>query len=395
MSSFRRTARGEKRASRGGSRGSFRNRYTVPKDRAGSPVILIPGEYPDPRPEKREPDGRPPVSPYHLCKEHRKKVSDKQYPITDICSAGWDENNPLPCVYCHQKQLGDISVDGGPNKKPRILYSFNLVHLDWYHLAPVVDRRTNQVLMNPNDNKPYMTKVLCEDSGCQHCRDNREKVFGAKKYMQLGMNHFENLRSIDADIGEVCLGCREGTVTTASFECPSCGHVIIDCVTNKYTESEIDTFSSEPLTCSACRHTDYAVETLECSECQDPARTGLFDVVLWLRRQGESTASALSINHPSPKSLGWEFRDMYKLPDGTDLVTHYEENEDGIHTPVWSKLVSALMSPYDFDSMVGIGKGRSAVDQAKKLQIANPFAGGGADPQPYGNDGSRGPSFRQ
>ena len=389
--SFRQTARSEKRPSRGGSRGSFRNRYTVPKDRAGSPVILVPGEYPDPRPERRGPDGRPPVNPYHLCKEHRKKVADKKYPITDVCSSGFDENNPLPCTYCHQKQTGDTSVDGGPGKKARTLYGFNLLHLAWYHLAPVVDRRTKQVMLNPNTNEPYMTKVLCEGAGCEHCRDNREKVYGAKKYIQVGMNHFENLRSIDADIGEVCLECREGTVTTASFECTSCGHVIIDCVANKYTESEVDTFASEPMTCPSCRHTDYAEETLSCSDCQDPKRTGLFDVVLWLRRQGEATASALSVNHPSPKELGWCFRDDYELPNGEDLVLHYVEHEDGSVKPEWNKLVAGMVAPYDFDSMVGIGKGRSVADQAKRMQIANPFAGGSADPQAYDS----GPTFRQ
>lgn len=381
MSSFRRSVGREKRPGRRGSRGGFRNRYIAPKDNIGSPVVFLPGEYPDPRPDQQV-GGRPPANPYFLSRDHRKGIKGGQSAIIDLCSAGWDPAQPQPCVWCHEKQAGDKNIDNG--RDARQVFTLNLVHLVPYHLAPAVDRQSGQVRLNPKTNEPYMNKVMCEGKGCQHCREGHDLMFGAKKYLSVGRNHLENLRTIDADIGRMCSNCHEGTVSTASFECEECGHVIIDCVNNAYTDKEIDGFASEVLTCPNCRHSSLAIETTLCSECQDPERTTLFDVVLWLRRTGEKTDSALSLNHPSPREFGWCYRSDFLINDDPDrpLISGFEEKEGGVVVPIWDDEVSKMTNPYDFTEMFGVGKPRTPEDQAKRLQVQNPYAG--APTQAYG-----------
>ena len=87
--SFRRSVGREKRPGRRGSRGGFRNRYIVPKDNIGSPVMFLMGEYPDPRPGQQV-GGRPTSNSYFLSKDHRKGIKGGQSAIIDLCSAGWD-----------------------------------------------------------------------------------------------------------------------------------------------------------------------------------------------------------------------------------------------------------------------------------------------------------------
>jgi len=385
--SFRRHAGREKRPDRKGGRGSFRNQYRVPKGDVGSPIFFIAGEYPDPRPEERDALGRPTKKPYYISREHRKMVKGQKWPVTELCAAGWDPANLKPCVPCHERRQGDTSIDGkGGN--PRSLFTLNMVHLVPYHLVPQVDGTTRQPRINPATNQPYLAKTACEGRGCQHCRDGADLLFGAKKYLQVGTNHLANLKQIDSDISGACLNCREGEVKTASFECPDCGHLIINCQDNDFSEDEIDQFAMEQLTCPKCRNTNILVETLECTHCQDPRRTTLFDVVLWLRRTGESTDSMLSIKHPSPKHFGWCWLDDFLVNDdpARPLVQPWpwKETEDGILVPEFEAEVAKMAKPYDFDDMPSVGKPRDPQGQAERLQIPNPFGAGQAPARDYG-----------
>lgn len=388
---FRRHAGREKRPGRKGSRGSFRNKFTVPKGEDGTPVVFVPGEYPDPRPDERSFDGRPVNKSYYIFKEHRKKVKGQNWPITDTCAAGWNPSQPKPCVYCHERKQGDLSIDGRAGVA-RTMYALNLTHLVPYHLVPQVDKRTNEVRINPNTGEPYLGKTACEGRGCPHCRENYQLLFGAKKYLQVGPNHLQDLKQIAADISSSCSNCREGEVKTASFECPDCGYIIVDCLSNDFGEDEIDQFAMDQLTCPSCRKTNVAIETLECTHCQDPRRTTLFDVVLWLRRTGESTDSHLSLKHPSPRHFGWCWLDEFFVNEDEDrpLITGWSETDEGVLVPEWDEDIEKMTKPYDFDEMIAVGKPKSTAAQAERLGINDPYAANAG--QPPARDYGKGPN---
>jgi len=374
--SFRRSAGGERSRRGRGSRGTWRNRWRPPQAEVGTPAVLIPGEYPDPRPDKQE-HGRAPVRQYFLRSEHRKVLQKGKSIMTGTCSAGWDPNDACDCVWCYEKENGDSTIDNG--KDPRLVFSMNLVHLVWFHLVPDVDRKTKRPRINEKTGKPYMVKTECQGRGCPHCKNDEELTFGAKKYMDVGLGHLGNLRDFDATVGRLCLRCREGTISTASFECPECGEVIVDCLSHQYTDRELDQFATEQLTCPnpQCRTTGMAVETIECSHCKDPLRTTLFDVVFWMCRKGEGTDSKISLAHDDPRHPGWCFLDEFDIPcdPPAPLITGWEDDETGLGLkPVWDEDVRKLTRPFDFAEMMDVGKPLSLDGQAKRLQVQNPFA---------------------
>ncbi len=89
----------------------------------------------------------------------------------------------------------------------------------------------------------------------------------------------------------------------------------------------------------AAKKNVYPVEVIECDNCDAGARATLYDVVVFLKKSGEGTNSAVSMKTKS--GGGWVWLTDFELPDGEKLVTDYETKE--------------MMTPYDFAKVPKIG----------------------------------------
>lgn len=197
----------------------------------------------------------------------------------------------------------------------RLLHAFNGIHLAWYHLVPVFDDNGKPVLYQKGDRKGEQVhrKEECEGRRCGMCKDKLEKVFGKKVHWSLGGGHLGDLAGVISEIEKDCLSCGgQGSLEIISYECSKCGHGFIDMENTDMADEQIFHASGQIQKCSECGTKDYMLEQPECSECQDPMKTSIFDVDLEIKRQGEGTNSTIQVPRWTTTELPEELQEMAK-----------------------------------------------------------------------------------
>ena len=348
------------------------------------PIVLIRGEYPDlyARDENGNPIIPPPVIEGLRFRAHTFNVNvpgkngQKGYSqFRDItCSAGPEAHNPQPCVGCRQNDQG---VEG----KPRDQWAFEIAHLNWYHLSPLV--KDGQVQTKRGSNEPVLVKNLCdrqqkynqvlarahqanprdwkEPYDCEGCKGQHPWAFGDHRIIQVGKNHLVNLLDVNDKVGQKCGTC--GTVILRiAFDCgnQNCDNEILDVASSGWTNAQLDQFSKMPCQCMKCGYQGLPVPVYSCGynenfqkvaeECQNPVQQSIWDSVLWVQREGESTDSKLVITRIDPIAT-------FATPDGR---------------PLWDHLKEIVKEQFDLAEMY---KPDSLDEQTKRLCLqANPFA---------------------
>lgn len=291
-----------------------------------------------------------------------------------VCSCGPDPHAPQPCVGCYQNDHGQKEA------KPRDNWAFNMAHLAWYHLIPYV--KDGQVQMKKDNSGPVMIKEECKSykmenvylgravqSGrvsqdiakrykqCEGCKQQAQFVWGEHRVLQLGFKHLKNLFEIDDMVGKKCLSCGTGILRVA-FDCEKCDTELLDLSQVQWTNDQIEQYSRTPTQCQ-CGHVGMPKSAYECGfddnynkiaqPCQDSRKTTIFDCVVWLQREGESTDSEVVVKRV-------ELLHQYKTPDNRALSE-------------WLKEI--VKEPFNLAEMY---KPDSVEDQAETIRVENPYA---------------------
>lgn len=371
------------------------------KIEAAEPVVIIPGDYEDiyavdangvrivPPPKQEGLHIR--LHGFKLWMKPRNPNERGFETFRDLyCSAGPEPHAPQPCVGCYQVDHGDKNARSKDN------WVFNIAHLMWYHLIPYV--KDNQVQMKKDGSGPIMIKVECTSykmesvylgravqarrapvdvarryKPCDACQQQAQWAWGEHRSLQLGFKHLKNIFAIDDAVGKKCVNCETGILRIA-FDCEKCNSELLDLAQVTWTNDQIETYTKTPQQCN-CGHIGLPVSAYECGfddnykrvaePCNNPQRTTIFDCVLWLQREGESTESEVVvkrvelIKHFHPRT-----------PDQRALEEHLKE---------------IVKQPFD---LVEMYKPDDVDDQAKSIQVDNPYA---IQQQQYSGYGQPGP----
>lgn len=416
MSTFRRNTKSEQKKGGGkGLRGNWREQFRIPKNQP-TPFVLIRGEYTDPNPDMASAEidpatGQqiPSVLAYYKWLKHRLKGinphTGKQKFIDEPCSRGWDKHQPKPCAGCAAMDAGDKRITLGES------YSMGLVHLKVYHRHPLFDPKKGPIMKNDKSG-PVMVDSECMEKQCNFCRllagqapvlqqnefwpnydrTTIQNIFGSRRYLELGSGHLGDIGSWDSQIGSKCGGTAwvkdqqgqyvrdaqgnaipKGRCNTFlnvdSYNCPTCGNVLIDADADPRSLQELEELASQKYPCHHCQRPVFMKEVNSCDSCGAAVVNGIFDMVLWGTRQGEDTQSHLV------------------LPQFDNI----EEFEQSLHPQVRAlfqgktlrQRIEELAKPYEFSELY---KPKSLEEQAKRLEIqaANPYgnnqAGGWSPP---------------
>lgn len=195
----------------------------------------------------------------------------------------------------------------------RLLHAFNLLHLDWYHLVPVLDKNGKPRLYEKGDRtgEQILEKVPCEGRRCKMCRDDVEKVFGKKCHWSIGSGHLGDLGGHITEIEKNCAFCGDGMIEVVAWECSECASVIIDMNRTDLSDEEIAEVVNNPYECK-CGNKDLLLRQMECDKCQDPTPLSIFDVDMDIKRQGEGTNSTIQIPRFTKTDISEELEDMAK-----------------------------------------------------------------------------------
>lgn len=303
-----------------------------------------------------------------------------------VCSAGPEPHAPQPCIGCYQ-------VDhGAKDSKPRDQWAFNIAHLAWYHLHPLM--KDGQIQYKKNSSEPVMVKDQCrahsteniilgraaasgargfrQPKPCEGCTAQHPFVFGDHRVLQVGFKHLKNILQLDEDLGKRCANCGTFLIRVA-FDCTACGNELLNVAQTGWTNAQYDTYSKTPQQCMRCQRQELPKSVFECgfderyarvgTGCPDnvePRKTSVFDSVLWVQREGENTESEIAVKK-------YELISQFKTPDGRPLS---DVLKDLVRAPF---NLAEMYSPDSLD------------EQAETLRIQNPYAAPAAQQyQPYG-----------
>lgn len=262
----------------------FRNRWAPPKG-VTTKIRLLPGNYLNFEGDETE---------YYQYVEHfvarsnRGFVCSKQYQIVEgsLATVGGK------CLGCRERDEGAEDISW------RLMSAFNVLHLDWYHYVPAVDRngRPIKFTRGPREGQQAMDEVPCEGRRCPHCKEGHEKFFGRHVYWSIGSGHMNDLAGIVTEIEKDCVNCGgRGSIEVASYECEECGHIFIDMNETDLKMSEVASYVSYKRECPKCEHKAFPMRQYECRKCKDPIPTSIFDCELEIKRQGEQTNSSVQV----------------------------------------------------------------------------------------------------
>jgi hypothetical protein len=226
-------------------------------------------------------------------------------------------------------------------------------------------------------------------------------VFGKKGYLEMGRNHCQDIYALEAQVTDYCSACQEGTIHRTAFTCLSCGEAMLDLTAAKLSEDDEESIWRKGMKCPSCDGYEVPNEVIGCDECDTPLRTGISDVVWFLRRTGSQTNSAVS-SFKKGQTASWAWLSDFDMSDGDGefVLEDYDvEEKDGVFTkvPTYHKELQSMLDPFDFNQVAGIG-----VTRMKNAWIADflgrpvpeDFDDGDSPTQSSSNSSGRAPSRR-
>lgn len=369
----RRTRAASKRGG-SGNRGSFySDEIYIPKKAGkspGHPTVILKAAYPVPISDNGQ---RDPDSSFYIYKSVRAKVSGKKGDEyrNDCVGGRWpkpsdDYPDDDPRVYDpttgkvgtfwdHISNQGDKRIGWSMSR------AFNVIDLREHHEVPK-EKDGKELLYTKGDNagKPIMALYPCEGKGCKYCDENLAIIDGRRGFTSVGAGHFLNLGSIEEDIEDNCRSCQEGTVVRVALTCPETGEILVDLEDEEIKDEQIEHWLENGMFSSGANRKVFPDELVECDSCDSGARAEIHDVVLFLRKTGENTNSAISIK--SKSGPGWIWLKDFEMSDGEPLVKNWtivEDEETGTFTNEYEwhdDLVERKwIEPFDFNRIRRVG----------------------------------------
>lgn len=322
------------RSKRSGGGGGYSDLWKPPKEGEGevTPIVLFKGDY-----TMELQFGKNTIEmkrPFFTSFEHF--FNTKKTGIA--CSAGlsWEKLDDgvygitvghKPCVACHHLDEG---IKGMSRRK---MQTFNAILLEWFHM--VDSERTSK------QGKAFKNPISCTGKKCPHCKAGIEKTFGRRVFWGMGKNHSDTLKAFQRETLNRTCQC-SGKIKPVAFTCRKCGAILRDLEEDPPARGELTEYRSREFRCPECKTEAKPKEEIECSKCKDPKKLTMWDVVIEPIRVGENTASTLQISN-------W-----------------------GLLEPKLRKSIEDRMKPFDFTKVM-THKILSTAEQAKKLDLANPF----------------------
>lgn len=296
------TRRSESSGGGGGYALSIRwNGRWKPPQNTTTKFRLLPGNYLGLEGEENE---YYPYVEHFAARSNRSCLCSKQYQIVDgeLTTVGGK------CLACQERDNGAEDVSW------RLMHAFNGIHLAWYHLEPVTDDKGAAVVYKKGDRQgeQVMRKVACEGRRCKYCKEGLEKVFGKKVHWSIGSGHLQDLAGFVTEIEKDCANCGEGRLEDVAYECPDCGHPLLDIATCDLDDKGIASYVARKQECPECQKRGYPLKQTECSNCQDPEPLSIFDCELEIKRQGEGTNSTIQIPRWKAIEMDKEMEEMAK-----------------------------------------------------------------------------------
>lgn len=358
---FRHSVRGERKRASKGWRGNYRDQLRIPKDEP-TPVLLMRGEYEDMRADEvKNNGGAPPIKNYYPFVTHPIKFAD----------SGKGSFRELPCsgdqcVPCWSKDGGDKRIT------TRTKFAMNVLHLAVY--AKEQAKKDGKPIFYDKDGDkhrkgdPIMDwvevkgrqdlKAISENA--QALVKEGEVALFRRKYIEVGSNHLDHLMIIDEEAAKRCF-CG-GRLAPSKYYCAKCDDLLCDIEQTNMTPGEINDYGAQRQRCRSCGTSDFARVVSICDSCEEPTPLSAFDVVAWIRRHGEDTASAIVVTEIVPLT-------EYVGIDGQGLVKDWNVDAAGV-TPVWADHVKDSMVQFDFAQVFAPP---DAAYAAQTLKIDNPF----------------------
>lgn len=343
------------------------------------PIVLIEGEYADPY-NLDKVTGQPETQAAFHYRYHRYTSmyqGKKQFRMMS-CLRGPDSHNPKQCVVC---LLTDNKELDEKNFGARSGWVFNIAHLVPYHVQPLM--KGNQIQMKKDNSGPIMVDRECRhgtigqrvyarkmNKPCEGCQQQVQAKLGSHRYWQVGKGHLDALIDFnDKTLSKVCFYTNTGIIQIG-FCCSRCSTRSMDIAASGYTNEQIKNFTETPQRCTKCGHAGLPTPEYESGYVEggyskiqgfqmpngpdgQPLKArplNLYDVVLWVQREGESTDS-------KPVVTRWCRLTKFATQNGDVDITAYV-NE------------TIVPNPFDFDDLFTIDTER----QAKFLDRANPYA---------------------
>lgn len=297
-----------------------------------SQVRLVPGQFKVPRIDDAG-NLYEEIVPWYEARVHYHGVLKR----SSICSAGpffGDRKRREPCVGCDifwedfQVRKDRERETGNKVKNPNRVsagsrYVFLALDKGYFFKTEQRDEN-NQVQMNPNTNKPYMEWVKYVGAHQDSLAHGAEGRWGRYVAWPIAHDYFGVLNAWSDVIGQNCVGCGgQNTLRTHYWKCGNCQNPLLDPATAGLDPKQIKDVTGKPNTCRACGATQYPVEVLVCSQCQQPRRASLYDVDLFMRKQQDANdRTQLIITRTSqPGPIEAHFHDLLQKPP--DLVKKF------------------------------------------------------------------------
>ncbi len=378
----------KKGTSRGGWKGSWRDRYDIPKAEEED-ILLTRAAYENPE-DVDEKTGEKGLAHFHTCQMHGLKLKPKgpgSY-LTARCNIDAGQED---CLACKCQAEGDRRVTLKPT------FSFNIIHFGLYERVPLErDGRVVKHEDGENRGKPIMVWDLVDKPSDRkrimadldrYIRDGDVRLF-QKKYIELGKGHRDEISEIEAQASKFCR-CG-GDLTPIAFFCEKCEECLADVEDDDMSRKEIAAFAESRERCKKCGHVGLPVPQNTCNSCKHPEALTAFDVVASIRKEGEGTGSHVVIKKITPI-------DQYQMPDGGYLIEFEKSGKDYIpkvdDNGQWifvedMDIRKAAESQWDFEK---VHEPKEHGFIADKLQVRNPFGStsGKGKYSRYGGGGSK------
>lgn len=148
-----------------------------------------------------------------------------------------------------------------------------------------------------------------------------ERTFGKLGYLEMGNMHHKQLLDIFEQSSKLCVGClehhdRPGQIEVVSYVCPSCGHVHEHVETTNMSRDDWRQYGNTKHACASCSAYDFPHKELACSQCREPERASIFDLVFPLVKNGSGKDTSINLGFGSQPT----FADDYELPNGELLL---------------------------------------------------------------------------
>lgn len=360
------------RGKRGGGGAFFSDEIRIEKRHPkspGIPMLIIPASYPTPITDEsgeRDPDGpffsflqgtakiEPRGGKMQLRTDAIEKawsIPDDEFPEDDPRVFDPDKEDKPVSFWHHLKQSGDNRVGFS------IQHAINILDLREHVEVEKTDRDGNVITYKKGDKQgqPIMVRVPYDPK--EHS-DDLEPLVARKGYAKVGNGHRTQIEDLEMQFEDCCRSCQTGHIEIVQLICPITDEILLDVDDGEFNEEEIAEFLDKGMFSEAAGRKVFPIEITECDNCEEGARATLYDVVVFLKKSGEGTNSAVSMK--TKKGDGWVWLKDYVLADEEPLVSghtvEFNEETDTFHNVYeFHPEIAKLMKPYDFTKVRKIG----------------------------------------